>query len=48
MVPEDRPVPPPSYRADALAASDIDAYLAQHEAKSLLRFITCGSVDDGK
>ena len=27
---------------------DIDAYLAQNEAKSLLRFITCGSVDDGK
>ena len=48
MVSEDRPVPPPSYRADALAASDIDAYLARHEAKSLLRFITCGSVDDGK
>ena len=48
MAPEDRPVPPPSYSADALVASDIDAYLAQHEAKSLLRFITCGSVDDGK
>ena len=31
-----------------LIASDIDAYLAQHEKKSLLRFITCGSVDDGK
>ena len=31
-----------------LIASDIDAYLRQHEAKSLLRFITCGSVDDGK
>ena len=31
-----------------LIASDIDAYLAQHERKSLLRFITCGSVDDGK
>ena len=28
--------------------ADIDAYLRQHEAKSLLRFITCGSVDDGK
>ena len=27
---------------------DIAAYLAQHEHKSLLRFITCGSVDDGK
>ena len=31
-----------------LIASDIDAYLKQHEQKSLLRFITCGSVDDGK
>ncbi|MEH6472461.1 MAG: sulfate adenylyltransferase subunit CysN [Halopseudomonas sp.] len=27
---------------------DIDQYLKQHEHKSLLRFITCGSVDDGK
>jgi bifunctional enzyme CysN/CysC len=31
-----------------LIASDIDQYLHQHERKSLLRFITCGSVDDGK
>jgi len=31
-----------------LIATDIDAYLKQHEHKSLLRFITCGSVDDGK
>ncbi len=31
-----------------LIASDIQQYLAQHEKKSLLRFITCGSVDDGK
>jgi bifunctional enzyme CysN/CysC len=37
-----------SYLAHALAASDIDAYLQQHQRKSLLRFITCGSVDDGK
>ncbi len=36
------------YRPDALIASDIDAYLALHQHKSLLRFITCGSVDDGK
>ena len=27
---------------------DIDAFLARHERKTLLRFITCGSVDDGK
>ena len=29
-------------------ATDIAAYLKQHEEKPLLRFITCGSVDDGK
>ena len=32
----------------SLIATDIDEYLAQHERKELLRFITCGSVDDGK
>ncbi|HUE11380.1 MAG TPA: sulfate adenylyltransferase subunit CysN [Steroidobacteraceae bacterium] len=32
----------------ALIASDIDAYLLAHQHKTLLRFITCGSVDDGK
>ena len=31
-----------------LIATDIDSYLKSHEEKSLLRFITCGSVDDGK
>ncbi|PCH83003.1 MAG: sulfate adenylyltransferase subunit CysN [Piscirickettsiaceae bacterium] len=31
-----------------LIASDIETYLHQHENKQLLRFITCGSVDDGK
>src|SRR5450631_1082374 len=31
-----------------LIATDIDAYLDAHQHKSLLRFITCGSVDDGK
>ena len=31
-----------------LLADDIEAYLDQHEHKTLLRFITCGSVDDGK
>ena len=36
-----------SHQSD-LIAEDIDAYLAQHEQKELLRFITCGSVDDGK
>ncbi|TVQ91994.1 MAG: sulfate adenylyltransferase subunit CysN [Chromatiaceae bacterium] len=36
------------YRGDALIAEDIDAYLERHRHKTLLRFITCGSVDDGK
>lgn len=31
-----------------LIATDIEQYLKSHETKSLLRFITCGSVDDGK
>ena len=31
-----------------LIATDIEHYLEAHEHKSLLRFITCGSVDDGK
>jgi bifunctional enzyme CysN/CysC len=39
---------PSVYETDALIASDIDAYLEVHQHKSLLRFITCGSVDDGK
>ncbi|MDG2295463.1 MAG: sulfate adenylyltransferase subunit CysN [Paracoccaceae bacterium] len=37
-----------SYKTDALIAADINAYLEAHQHKSLLRFITCGSVDDGK
>ncbi len=36
-----------SHQSD-LIATDIDAYLKQHEHKQLLRFLTCGSVDDGK
>ena len=31
-----------------LIATDIDAYLDAQEHKSLLRFITCGSVDDDR
>ena len=31
-----------------LIEKDIDAYLAQHEHKELMRFLTCGNVDDGK
>ena len=36
-----------SHHSD-LISTDIEAYLKQHEQKQLLRFITCGSVDDGK
>lgn len=36
-----------SHHSD-LIATDIESYLAQHEKKELLRFLTCGSVDDGK
>ena len=36
------------YKTDALITQDIDAYLETHQNKSLLRLITCGSVDDGK
>lgn len=36
------------YKTDTLIARDIDAYLELHQNKTLLRFITCGSVDDGK
>ena len=38
----------PIYQTDALIAEDIDAYLEKHQHKTMLRFITCGSVDDGK
>lgn len=34
--------------SDDLIATDIEQYLKIHEEKTLLRFITCGSVDDGK
>ena len=36
------------YKTDALIAQDIEAYLETHQHKTMLRFITCGSVDDGK
>ena len=36
-----------SHQSD-LIGQDILAYLAQHERKELLRFLTCGNVDDGK
>lgn len=34
--------------ANELAQTDIETYLEQQQNKSLLRFLTCGSVDDGK
>ncbi len=36
------------YKTEGLIAEDIDAYLEAHQHKTMLRFITCGSVDDGK
>ncbi|MEI2778982.1 MAG: sulfate adenylyltransferase subunit CysN [Tetrasphaera sp.] len=36
------------YQVESLIAEDIDAYLERHQHKTMLRFITCGSVDDGK
>ena len=37
-----------AYQVESLISEDIDAYLEKHQHKALLRFITCGSVDDGK
>ncbi|GAA2430850.1 hypothetical protein GCM10010191_50630 [Actinomadura vinacea] len=37
-----------AHTVDGLVAADIEEYLRRHEHKSMLRFITCGSVDDGK
>lgn len=38
----------PAYTPEAAIAQDIEGYLSRHRDKDLLRFITCGSVDDGK
>jgi bifunctional enzyme CysN/CysC len=38
----------PAYVTETLIAEDIEAYLTKHQHKTMLRFITCGSVDDGK
>ena len=38
----------PVYQTEALIAEDILAYLDKHQHKTMLRFITSGSVDDGK
>ena len=40
--------PRPKVTPAATAAEEISAYMAEQEKKSLLRFLTCGSVDDGK
>jgi bifunctional enzyme CysN/CysC len=37
-----------SHAHEDLMDTDIEAYLDRHRHKTLLRFITCGSVDDGK
>jgi bifunctional enzyme CysN/CysC len=37
-----------AHARDELLERDIEAYLDAHEKKTLLRFLTCGSVDDGK
>ena len=37
-----------SFVTDTLIAQDIDAYLTKHQHKTMLRFITCGSVDDDR
>jgi len=37
-----------AHAVDETLATDIEAYLTRHERKTMLRFITCGSVDDGK
>lgn len=44
----DTQIADPIYKTDALIAEDIDKYLELHQHKTMLRFITCGSVDDGK
>ncbi|MET0310160.1 MAG: sulfate adenylyltransferase subunit CysN [Sphingomonas sp.] len=38
----------PDTLPDPPAAADVETYLASHRSKTLLRFLTCGSVDDGK
>ena len=37
-----------AHAQDELLETNVVAYLERHERKSMLRFITCGSVDDGK
>ena len=44
----DDATPSAAIAAAAIATDSIANYLRQHERKDLLRFITCGSVDDGK
>ena len=46
--PSEKTAPTANYVVESLIADDIDTYLTLHQHKTLLRFITCGSVDDGK
>ncbi len=49
-IPPERSAPPtrPDPDTHEIAQDVVASYLRRHEAKDLLRFITCGSVDDGK
>lgn len=44
----DAPDPNATWRSEPEVPRDIHEYLAQHQRKDLLRFLTCGNVDDGK
>ena len=46
--PSEKTAPTANYVVESLIADDIETYLTLHQHKTLLRFITCGSVDDGK
>ena len=37
-----------AHQSDLISKKNIEQYLKEHENKEILRFITCGSVDDGK
>jgi len=37
-----------AHDSELILDRDVEVYLQEHEHKSLLRFMTCGSVDDGK
>ena len=37
-----------NYQTDTIIAENMEAYLKSHQSQMTLRFITCGSIDDGK